>query len=172
MHGLGAVSLRYFNVAGADRDRACRWLGERHDPETHLIPQCPGPPRLGGGEAGDLRRGLPDSRRNLRQGLHPRRGPPRAAHLLALAACRPARHVVYNLGSGAGYSNFEVLAACRTVTGRAIPSLVARAGRRPGDPGRFLRTRPAQTELGWVPVKQDLRRYRPATPGSSTSHVH
>src|SRR5258708_5028823 len=38
MHGIGAVSLRYFNVAGAHPGPAGGWLGERHDPETHLIP--------------------------------------------------------------------------------------------------------------------------------------
>ena len=39
MHGIGAVSLRYFNVAGRTRPgRTERWLGERHNPETHLIP--------------------------------------------------------------------------------------------------------------------------------------
>jgi len=38
MHRIGAVSLRYFNVAGAQAGLAGQWLGERHDPETHLIP--------------------------------------------------------------------------------------------------------------------------------------
>jgi len=52
--------------------------------------------------------------------------------VLALEAAVPGRHAVYNLGSGTGYSNREVLSACREVTGLDIPAEVA--PRRPGDP--------------------------------------
>ncbi len=54
------------------------------------------------------------------------------AHLLALGACTPAQHRVYNLGNGTGFSNREVLAVCREVTGVDIPA--TEAPRRAGDP--------------------------------------
>jgi UDP-glucose 4-epimerase len=54
------------------------------------------------------------------------------AHLLALDACTAGEHRIYNLGNGSGYSNLEVLQACREVTGHEIPSRIA--PRRPGDP--------------------------------------
>ena len=73
-HGLGAASLRYFNVAGASGP-----LGEDHEPETHLIPlvlrAAAGTRRAREG----VRHRLPDARRHGRARLHPRRGPrPRA----------------------------------------------------------------------------------------------
>ena len=55
LHGFGAVSLRYFNVAGAFLTAEGGWLGERHDPETHLIPNV-----LGHGEAQLFRSGQRD----------------------------------------------------------------------------------------------------------------
>src|SRR5437660_12456370 len=54
MHKIGAVSLRYFNVAGAAAGPDGRWLGERHHPETHLIPSIL-KVALGGGGAGEVR---------------------------------------------------------------------------------------------------------------------
>ncbi len=68
MHGIGAVSLRYFNVAGAAAGQDGRWLGERHNPETHLIPSILAV-ALGGGGAGwgaAVRRRLPHPGRHLR----------------------------------------------------------------------------------------------------------
>ena len=58
------------------------------------------------------------------------------AHLLALSACAPGEHKIFNVGSGSGFSNREVLAACRDVTGRTIPARMA--GRRPGDPAALI----------------------------------
>ena len=52
------------------------------------------------------------------------------AHLLALDGCAPGQHQIYNLGSGTGFSNLEVLQACREVTGHEIPARVT--ARRPG----------------------------------------
>ena len=84
MHGLGAVSLRYFNVAGAYPEAGGpgaegRWLGERHSPETHLIPTVLAVAQSAAGGAGGhltLFGGrLPHQGRNLRPGLHPRGGP-------------------------------------------------------------------------------------------------
>ena len=70
------------------------------------------------------------------------------AHMLALEACVPGEHRIYNLGSGAGFSNLEVLNACREVTGRDIPS--AFAPRRPGDPAVLVASSDRiRAELGW-----------------------
>ena len=68
--------------------------------------------------------------------------------MLALEACVPGEHRVYNLGSGAGFSNTEVLSACREVTGREIPSQFA--PRRPGDPAVLVASSGRiHAELGW-----------------------
>jgi UDP-glucose 4-epimerase len=72
------------------------------------------------------------------------------AHLLALDACKPGQHTIFNLGCGTGYSNFEVLAACRDVTGLQIPAEVT--GRRPGDPAVLIASSARiGRELGWRP---------------------
>jgi UDP-glucose 4-epimerase len=154
MHGMGAASLRYFNVAGAHRDPGGRWYGERHSPETHLIPNVLA---VAAGAAG-----VPDhvslfgddyptpDGTCVRDYIHVT--DIARAHLLALDACRPGRHEVYNLGSGRGYSNREVLAACQEVTGRQIPVRVA--ARRPGDPAVLVASNSKiAAELGWVPER-------------------
>ena len=148
MHGIGAVSLRYFNVAGAHADAAGTWRGERHSPETHLIPTVLAAARDGG----TLRLfgddyPTPDGT-CIRDYIHV--SDLARAHLLALDACAPGSHTVYNLGSGTGYSNREVLAACRELTGRDIPAQVA--PRRPGDPAVLVASSLAITAaLGWRP---------------------
>jgi UDP-glucose 4-epimerase len=70
------------------------------------------------------------------------------AHMLALDACVPGQHRVYNLGSGTGFSNLEVLSACREVTGREIPSEFG--PRRPGDPAVLVASSDRiRADLGW-----------------------
>ena len=70
------------------------------------------------------------------------------AHMLALEACVPGEHRIYNLGSGAGFSNLEVLSACREVTGRDIQSRFA--PRRPGDPAVLVASsNRIRADLGW-----------------------
>jgi UDP-glucose 4-epimerase len=159
MHGIGAVSLRYFNVAGAHADAAGSWRGERHSPETHLIPAVLAA-ALGGGAGGKNDRfrlfgddyPTPDGT-CVRDYIHV--SDLARAHLLALDACAAGSHAVYNLGSGTGYSNREVLAACREVTGRDIPAQVA--PRRPGDPAVLVASSQAiMAALGWRP-EHDLR---------------
>jgi UDP-glucose 4-epimerase len=146
MHGIGAVSLRYFNVAGAAADAAGTWRGERHDPETHLIPNVLATARDGG----TLRLfgddyPTPDGT-CVRDYIHV--SDLALAHVLALEAAAPGWHSVYNLGSGTGYSNREVLDACREVTGLDIPAEVA--PRRPGDPAVLVASSEAITrDLGW-----------------------
>src|ERR1035441_8851951 len=131
MHGMGAVSLRYFNVAGACQQANGSWLGERHAPETHLIPNVLAVALRGDGEVSVFGEDYPTPDGTcIRDYIHV--SDLARAHLLALPACASGQHKVYNLGSGTGYSNREVLAACREVTGRDIPARMA--PRRAGDP--------------------------------------
>ena len=66
------------------------------------------------------------------------------AHLLALDACAPGEHRIYNLGSGSGFSNREVIEVCREVTGHEIPAVevASAAPGRPGGARRLLRQDP------------------------------
>jgi UDP-glucose 4-epimerase len=147
LHGFGAVSLRYFNVAGAYRERGGRWLGERHDTETHLIPNVLAIALGGPGELSVFGDDYPTPDGTcVRDYVHV--ADLARAHLLALGACVPGEHQVFNVGSGSGFSNREVLAACRDVTGRDIPSRMA--GRRPGDPAMLIASSDRiRARLGW-----------------------
>jgi UDP-glucose 4-epimerase len=151
MHGVGAVSLRYFNVAGAQPDSAGGWIGERHVVETHLIPSILAVALRGSGQVSIFGDDYPTLDGTcIRDYIHVT--DLAAAHVLALAACAPGEHKVYNLGSGSGFSNREVLAACQEVTGRQIPFTVA--PRRPGDPAVLIASsRRITTELGWRPER-------------------
>lgn len=153
MHGTGAVSLRYFNVAGAHRD-AAGWLGERHAPETHLIPNVLAAAVRPGGEVEIFGDDYPTPDGTcVRDYIHV--ADLARAHLLALAACTAGQHRVYNLGNGTGYSNREVLAACREVTGREIRARTA--PRRPGDPAVLVASSDRiQADLGWQ-AERNLR---------------
>ncbi|GAA4908654.1 UDP-glucose 4-epimerase [Stackebrandtia albiflava] len=153
-YGLAAVSLRYFNVVGAYRDLGGRWHGERHLPETHLIPLAlaaatgtGGPLRLYGEDYD-----TPDGT-CVRDYIHV--ADLARAHLLAVDAAVPGRHLVYNLGNGVGFSNREVLDTVGRVTGRPVP--VEAAPRRPGDPATLVAaSHRAETELGWRRHHPDL----------------
>lgn len=143
-HGLGATSLRYFNVGGAREA-----FGERHQVETHLIPnvlKVPAGQRESLSIFGD---DYPtDDGTAVRDYLHV--VDLGRAHLLALETSEPGRHRVFNLGSGTGYSVQQVLDACREVTGHPIPAEVK--PRRAGDPATLVASsqRAADT-LGWRP---------------------
>ena len=77
------------------------------------------------------------------------------AHLLALESSVPGEHRIYNLGSGAGFSVREVIAACARVTG--LPINVEDASRRLGDPAVLIASSDkAIAELGWTPTRTDL----------------
>jgi UDP-glucose 4-epimerase len=151
-HDLGAVSLRYFNVAGASGD-----LGEDHDPETHLIPNI-------------LRTALginshvdvygtdyptPDGTA-IRDYIHIE--DLAAAHLLAMEGIdggEPGEHRIYNLGNGSGFSVREVIAAAAAITGTEIAT--REAPRRPGDPPMLVAASElVRAELGWQAHKPDL----------------
>jgi UDP-glucose 4-epimerase len=143
-HGLAAVSLRYFNAAGAHGT-----CGERHDPETHLIPNAL---LVASGQREKLALfgddyPTPDGT-CVRDYIHV--ADLASAHLLALTAVQPGEHRVYNLGNGTGFSNREVVETVRAITGHPIPVEVA--PRRPGDPAVLVASSAkAQAELGWTP---------------------
>jgi UDP-glucose 4-epimerase len=149
MHGFGAVSLRYFNVAGAFRDEAGGWLGERHAVETHLIPNILRLARDSSAPVSIFGDDYPTPDGScIRDYIHV--SDLAGAHRLALDACKPGQHAIYNLGCGTGYSNFDVLAACREVTGLPIPAEVT--GRRAGDPAVLVASSERiGRDLGWRP---------------------
>jgi UDP-glucose 4-epimerase len=148
-HGLGAVSLRYFNVAGASGD-----LGEDHYPETHIIPNVL---RAAQGLQPEVRifgtdYPTPDGTA-VRDYIHIE--DLAAAHLLALEGARPGEHRIFNLGNGNGFSVRDVIAAVREVTGLDVP--VVEADRRPGDPPMLVAASgKIRQELGWEPSKPAL----------------
>ena len=155
MHGFGAVSLRYFNVAGAYAGPDGRWFGERHVTETHLIPnvlKMAGPGASGAVKIFGDDYPTPDGT-CVRDYIHV--SDLADAHLLALGASDPGRHRVYNLGNGAGFSVRQVIDVCREVTGQDIPAEVA--PRRPGDPAVLVASsQRISSELGWH-ASRDLR---------------
>ncbi|MEV7979799.1 UDP-glucose 4-epimerase GalE [Streptomyces sp. NPDC086519] len=148
-HGLGAVSLRYFNVAGAYGAQ-----GERHDPESHLIPlvlQVAQGRREAISVFGDDYP-TPDGT-CIRDYIHV--ADLADAHLLALTAARPGEHLICNLGNGEGFSVREVIETVRQVTGHPIPEVVA--PRRGGDPAVLVASAAtAREKLGWNPTRADL----------------
>jgi UDP-glucose 4-epimerase len=145
-HGLGAVSLRYFNVAGASGR-----FGEDHYPETHLIPlvlQAAAGTREHVSVFG-TDYPTPDGTA-VRDYIHVE--DLGRAHLLALDGIEPGRHRIYNLGNGLGFSVKQVIDAARRVTGREIP--VHEEPRRPGDPAQLVASSERiREELGWEPEK-------------------
>ena len=152
LHGLGAVSLRYFNVSGAERAAGAQpaadggWLRERHSPETHLIPNVLAAAADGRGTQvfGDDYP-TPDGT-CIRDYIHVT--DLADAHLRALGACDPGLHRIYNLGNGTGFSVREVIDVCREVTGRDLPVTVG--PRRPGDPAILVASaRRIHDDLGW-----------------------
>ena len=146
MHSFGAVSLRYFNVAGAYQAQTGDWFGERHDTETHLIPNVLGgdPEKLSVKMFG-TDYPTPDGT-CVRDYIHV--VDLAEAHLLALGATEPGRHRIFNLGSGSGYSVRQVVDVCREVTGLTINA--EEAPRRAGDPSTLIASSERiQSELGW-----------------------
>ena len=148
-HGLGAVSLRYFNVAGASGH-----LGEDHEPETHLIPNILRA-ALGQRPSVDVYGTdypTPDGTA-IRDYIHIE--DLAAAHLLALEGARGGEHRIFNLGNGNGFSVREVIAATEEVTGRPVPTV--ECPRRPGDPPMLVAaSQKIRSELGWEARKPAL----------------
>ena len=150
-HGIRYVSLRYFNAAGATTER-----GERHDPETHLIPlilraaQDERYPITVFGNDYPTRDGT-----CVRDYVHV--SDLARAHVLALDALsrKEISAHIFNLGCGDGYTVKEVIDAARKIVGREIP--VKMGARRPGDPAVLVASsdRIART-LGWRPQQSTL----------------
>ncbi len=144
IHGFRYASLRYFNAAGATEER-----GENHQPESHLIPRIL---QVALGQAGCIRifgvdYPTPDGT-CIRDYIHI--SDLSAAHLLALNALAERDRLIYNLGTGHGFSIREVIDAARRVTGHAIPA--AEEPRRPGDPNVLVASSERiRRELGWQP---------------------
>lgn len=151
-YGLRSVCLRYFNAAGAHPDGL---LGERHEPETHLVPLVL--------QAASGRRphitvygrdyDTPDGT-CIRDYVHVM--DLAQAHWLALQHLIQGGHSArFNLGNGGGYSVQQVIDAARRVSGR--PITVAEGPRRAGDPARLVAdSRLAQQQLQWHPRHADL----------------
>ncbi|HLK26856.1 MAG TPA: UDP-glucose 4-epimerase GalE [Caulobacteraceae bacterium] len=149
--GLSWCALRYFNAAGADPDRE---IGERHEPETHLIPnilramRARLPVKLFGADYP-----TPDGS-TVRDYVHV--SDLADAHVSALrfleqgGASQPM-----NLGAGKGLSVFEIVSAAERVLGVPIPRELL--GRRPGDPPSLVAdiTR-ARRVLGFEPARSDV----------------
>jgi UDP-glucose 4-epimerase len=155
-HGLAAVSLRYFNVVGAYEDRSGVWHGENHEPETHIIPiafEAAAGKRESFGLFGEDYP-TPDGT-CVRDYIHV--ADLADAHLLALQAAAAGEHKIYNLGNGNGFSNKEVVATVKRITGTDFPVTIG--PRRPGDPAELVASSErANIELGWKPSRDTLDR--------------
>ncbi|MGH3433044.1 MAG: UDP-glucose 4-epimerase GalE [Thermocrispum sp.] len=148
-HGLAAVSLRYFNVAGA-----YGLFGERHTSETHLIPLILQVATGDRDQAQIYGDDYPTTDGTaLRDYIHV--VDLADAHEAALAKAEPGHHTIYNLGNGTGFSVKQVIETCRAVTGHEIPAVVG--PRRTGDPAVLVASSErARAELGWKPQHSDL----------------
>ncbi len=146
LHGVGSISLRYFNAAGAAADGS---IGERHSPETHVIP-------LVLAAAADGRRRFtifgtdyltPDGT-CVRDFVHVE--DLAQAHLRAVEAVKPGDWRVYNLGCESGYSVRDVVKTAERITGRRVRAV--EGPRRPGDPPRLVASaKKIGKDLGWRP---------------------
>jgi len=151
-YGLRSVALRYFNAAGADPEGE---IGERHDPETHLVPNVL---RAASGALAELEvfgtdHETPDGTA-IRDYVHVM--DLASAHLLALDhLARDGASVQLNLGTGRGHSVREVVTAAEAVVGARIPT--RSRPRRPGDPPLLVADgRAARRTLGWEPRLSDM----------------
>jgi UDP-glucose 4-epimerase len=146
--GISAASLRYFNVAGVLKAKR-GWLAERHDPETHLIPNVlrstqDNPVKIFGTD-------WPTADGTcIRDYVHVI--DLIDAHIKALESLEEPGHEIYNLGSGSGYSVREVVAAASAATGHQIPFIDS--PRRPGDPAVLIADiSKAKAKLNWEPTR-------------------
>jgi len=152
-HGLKSTALRYFNAAGADPDGE---TGERHDPETHLIPLTldaaagTGKPLTVFGEDYHTVDGT-----CIRDYIHV--ADLAEAHVAALQALLGgAESSAYNLGTGTGFTVRQVIEAVEMVTGRSVPHSFG--PRRAGDPAALVADpTAANRDLSWRPGMSDLQ---------------
>jgi UDP-glucose 4-epimerase len=151
-YGLNAISLRYFNAAGAHPELP---IGEDHNPETHLIPIVL-QTALGQREHVSIFGNdypTPDGT-CIRDYIHVM--DLASAHRLAVHRLRQNGGVeVFNLGNGTGFSVQQVIDVAREVTGRTIPAVYA--PRRAGDPAVLVASSDrAKQVLGWQPQYTEL----------------
>jgi UDP-glucose 4-epimerase len=150
IHGLHVGILRYFNACGALPNR-----GEAHQPESHLIPRVL-QIALGNAEAATIYGAdypTPDGT-CIRDYIHI--ADLVSAHLLALNALGERDKLVYNVGSGNGYSVREVIEAARVVSGHPIPTV--EQPRRSGDSARLVASsNRIREELGWKPAHDNIQ---------------
>jgi UDP-glucose 4-epimerase len=146
--GLAGASLRYFNVAGAlSTDRG--WLAERHNPETHLIPNvlrssATSPVKVFGTDWPTIDGTCVRDYVHVVDLID--------AHIKALYALVLGKHQIFNLGSGKGYSVREVINAAAKARGFEIPSIDS--PRRPGDPATLIADiSKAKKDLDWQPTR-------------------
>jgi UDP-glucose 4-epimerase len=150
-NGFAATTFRYFNVAGSYKGSTGQLHVEDHKNETHLIPKI-------------MRNYIKDKEKAqveiygdswptndgscIRDYLHVT--DLAAAHLLALSALETGKNKVFNLGSGTGYSVFEVIDGIEKVVGGKLNRVIT--PNRPGDPAVLLAyIDKARKELGWIP---------------------
>jgi UDP-glucose 4-epimerase len=147
-HAISAASLRYFNVAGALKAER-GWLAERHNPETHLIPNV-----LRSSDANPVKIfgtdwPTPDGS-CIRDYVHVI--DLIDAHIKALNSLGKPGHEIYNLGSGSGYSVREVVKAASDAIGHQIPFVDS--PRRAGDPAVLIADiSKAKKLLDWAPTR-------------------
>jgi UDP-glucose-4-epimerase GalE len=151
--GLRSVRLRYFNACGAEPGSG---LGERHEPETHLIPlilravESGNPVTLFGDDYP-----TPDGT-CIRDYIHV--GDLAEAHIVAVEyLLKGGESDFFNAGTGSGHSVKEVLTAVERVTGKPAPHSIG--PRREGDPPSLVAdSSKLQSALGWKPKRADLER--------------
>ena len=149
IYGLHFAALRYFNACGALPGR-----GEAHQPESHLIPRVL-QIALGQAESATIfgtDYPTPDGT-CIRDYIH--LGDLVSAHILALGALEKRDKMIYNVGSGNGFSVKEVIETARRVTGHAIPAV--EMPRRDGDSARLVASpEKIKAELGWQPKHTNM----------------
>lgn len=149
IHGLHFAALRYFNASGALPGR-----GEAHQPESHLIPRVL-QVALGKAEYAYIYGTdypTPDGT-CIRDYIHI--ADLVSAHILTVEALAEKEKLVYNVGSGNGFSVREVIDTASAVVGNVIP--VKEMPRRPGDSARLVASsQKIRRELGWQPQHDNL----------------
>ncbi|MDZ7587035.1 MAG: GDP-mannose 4,6-dehydratase, partial [Patescibacteria group bacterium] len=152
LYGLKSISLRYFNAAGATLDGK---LGENHQPESHLIPNV-------------VKTMLENKEFILFGNDYPTKDGTcirdyihvvdlAQAHILALEALMSGhKNNVYNLGTGKGYSNLEIIRMVEKVSNKKLKVKIA--PRRSGDANKLVAdSTKIQIDLGWRPQYSDLQ---------------
>lgn len=150
-HSLNYIALRYFNVAGASEKR-----GEKHNPETHLIPLV-----LNSVNNKDKKLKVFGNDYETKDGTAVRDYihvmDLAHAHIKALETliAKKKHENIYNLGYGHGFSVLEIVNATKNVLKMEIPYTIC--DRRPGDPSTLVAdTKKIRTDLGWTPKYDDI----------------